>query len=171
MGRPLLFLLIALAGAGPAMAEAPGPDGVYRRGLEDLRAGRLEAAQATAQTMLSAQPRQAAARQLMGLVKLKRGDLSGALMEFDRALALDPDFIAAREERAVTLARLGQARRARVDLDALKTREAACAKACPPELRPAVSRVEAALAAARPPNLLKNAAATGVASEKAEGAL
>jgi tetratricopeptide (TPR) repeat protein len=165
----LLLLLIALA--GPAVAEPSAVDSGYRQGLEDIRAGRLAAAQAKATAMLSAEPRQAAARQLMGLVKVKRGDLGGALTEFDRALALDPHFIPAREERAVTLARLGQARRARADLNALKTQEAACAKACPPELRPAVSRVEAALAAARPPGLLKNAAATTVTAEEVASAL
>jgi hypothetical protein len=113
---------------------------------------------------LSAAGAAVAEGQLLGLVKLKRGDLPGALSEFDRALVIDPAFIPAREERAVTLARLGEAHRARVDLDALKTREAACAKVCPPELRPAVSRVEAALAAAKPPKPRKSASVSAAPS-------
>lgn len=169
MRRAILLLLTALAAGGPAAAAvrqsrpqvengAGAFDADYRRGLEALRGGRLDEAQTTALSILNAQPRLAPGRQLLGLVKLKRGDLAGALLEFDRALASDPQFIPAREERAVALARMGHSGRARGDLEALKAREAACAKACPPELRPAVSRVEAALAAARPPAVIKDAA-------------
>jgi tetratricopeptide (TPR) repeat protein len=161
VGRTLLLLLFTALAADGAFAGEP--DAGYRQGLEALHAGRLGEAQATAQSMLNVQPRQAPARQIMGLVKLKRGDLPGALVEFDKALVSDPAFIPAREERAVILARLGQAHRARADLEALKARAAACAKTCPPELRPAVSRVEAALAASRPP-VLENAAARPVAA-------
>lgn len=155
MGRTLLLMLLALTAEGAFAAEGGETD--YRRGLESLRAGRIQVAQDVALSLLKDEPTDIQGRQLMGLVKLKRGDLPGALSEFDRALAKDPTFIPAREERAVTLARLGEAHRARVDLEALKVRAAACAKACPPELRPAVSRVEAALAAAKPPRPRKSA--------------
>lgn len=158
MGRTLLMMLLALSAEGAAAAE--GQETEYRRGLESLRAGRLQAAQDKAMSLLKAEPGDTQGRQLLGLVKLKRGDLPGALSEFDRALAKDPAFIPAREERAVTLARLGEANRARADLEALKTQAAACAKICPPELQPAVSRVEAALAAARPPKARKSASAS-----------
>ena len=122
----------------------------YRKGLEALRGGLIEKAEKTAMSMLNVQPQQPRGRQLLGLVKVKRGDLPGAVGEFDKALTSDPQFIPAREERAVALARMGQSDKARSDLEVLKTRAAACAKACPPELRTAVSRVEAALAAGRP---------------------
>jgi predicted Zn-dependent protease len=155
LGRTLLLMLLALSADGAFAAE--GDEAEYRRGLESLHAGRLQAAQDTAVSLLKVKPMDSQGRQLLGLVKLKRGDLPGALSEFDRALAKDPAFIPAREERAVTLARLGEGHRARADLEALKIRAAACANTCPPELRPAVSRVEAALAAGKPPKARKSA--------------
>ena len=143
--------------ASPALAVAESPAATsydstkdYRKGVEALRVGKLEQAETAAKAILDAQPQQAAGRQLLGLVKVKKGDLAGAVGEFDKALASDPQFIPAREERAVALARLGQSDKARADLEALKTQAAACAKACKPELRTAISRVEAALAAGRP---------------------
>jgi predicted Zn-dependent protease len=145
----------------PAPASAPpaAPAADYRKGVEALRAGQLDKAEAAALSILSAQPQQASGRQLLGLVKVKKGDLPGAVGEFDKALTSDPQSIPAREERAVAFARMGQPDKARADLEALKTRAAACAKACPPELRTAVSRVEAALAAGRPAAALSAAAA------------
>jgi hypothetical protein len=136
LGRTLLLMLLALSADGAFAAE--GDEAEYRRGLESLHAGRLQAAQDTA----------------LSLLKVKPMDSQS---EFDRALAKDPAFIPAREERAVTLARLGEGHRARADLEALKIRAAACANTCPPELRPAVSRVEAALAAGKPPKARKSA--------------
>jgi tetratricopeptide (TPR) repeat protein len=147
----------APAAASQATAVAPVSPG-YRKGLEALRAGRLAQAEAAAMSILGAQPQQAGGRQLLGLVKVKKGDLPGAIGEFDKALVSDPQFIPAREERAVALARMGQPEKARTDLEVLKTRAAACAKTCPPELRTAVSRVEAALAAGRPAAALSAAA-------------
>jgi predicted Zn-dependent protease len=139
------------APAAPAAAPSPEPmTADYRKGLEALRAGRIDKAEQTAMSMLNAQPQQPRGRQLLGLVKVKRGDLPGAIGEFDKALTSDPQFIPAREERAVALARMGRSEKARGDLEVLKSRAAACAKTCPPELRTAVSRVEAALAAGRP---------------------
>jgi predicted Zn-dependent protease len=162
LGRTLLLMLFALSADAAAAADAAEAD--YRRGLESLRAGRLQAAQDAAMVILKDEPTDTQGRQLLGLVRLKRGDLPGALSEFDRALAKDPGFIPAREERAVTLARLGEPHRARADLEALKTRAAACAGDCPPELRPAVSRVEAALAAAGPPKARKSASVSAAPS-------
>ena len=163
MGR-LSVLIIGVFGvtlvsaASPVLAAAETPPAApaydstkdYRKGVEALRVGRIEQAEAAAMTILGAQPQQAAGRQLLGLVKVKKGDLAGAVGEFDKALTSDPQFIPAREERAVALARLGQSDKARADLEALKTQAVACAKACKPELRTAISRVEAALAAGRP---------------------
>ena len=145
-------LALALAETPPAAVAGPfDPTADYRKGVEALHAGKLEQAEATAMAILGSQPQQASGRQLLGLVKVKKGDLAGAVGEFNKALTSDPQFIPAREERAVTLARLGQSAKARSDLEALKSRAASCAKTCPPELRTAVSRVEAALAAGRPP--------------------
>jgi tetratricopeptide (TPR) repeat protein len=155
-----VFAVLAAGAATPALALADTPPAAvaapddhladYRKGVEALHAGKLDEAQAAALALLDAQPQQAPGRQLLGLVKVKKGDLAGAIGEFDKALTNDPKFIPAREERAVTLARLGQSAKARVDLEALKSRAASCARTCPPELRTAVSRVEAALAAGRP---------------------
>ena len=134
----------------PAAVAAYSPAAEYRRGIEALRVGRIDQAEAAANTILNVQPQLASGRQLLGLVKVRRGDLVGAVAEFDKALTHDPQFIQAREERAVALARMGQPERARIDLEALRARATACARACSPELRKAVSRVEAALAAGRP---------------------
>lgn len=151
----LLLVLATAAGPGPAAAEpvtsAPVEiDLQYRRGLEALRVGQLDQAEAAALAILGPQPLNLNGRQLLGLVKARRGDLVGAVLEFDRVLAKDPKFVQAREERAVLLARLGRQGRARADLDALRARAAECGRACPPDLRKAVSRVEAALVAVRP---------------------
>ncbi len=154
-----LWTLISVSAAlSPAVAEPPGaapptaynPAADYRRGVEALRVGRIDQAEAAANAILSAQPQLASGSQLLGLVKVRRGDLTGAVAEFDKALAHDAQFIQAREERAVILARLGQPQRARIDLEALRARAAACARDCPPDLRRAISRIEAALVAGRP---------------------
>jgi tetratricopeptide (TPR) repeat protein len=134
---------------GASVDEDSSPD--YKRGLEALHAGRLDEAEALAKRMLEVSPQSVAGRKLTGLVKARRGDLAAALADFDKALALDPQSIDARAERAVVEARLGQPDKAHADLEALRTRAASCGKTCPPELKAAVSRVEAAVAAARPP--------------------
>lgn len=123
----------------------------YRKGVEALHAGQLDRAEAAALGLVETASHGSAGRHLLGLVKTRKGDLAGAVAEFDKALVNDPQSIPARTERAVVLARLGQLDKARVDLDALKARAALCGKACAPELRSAISRVEAALAAGRPP--------------------
>jgi tetratricopeptide (TPR) repeat protein len=133
----------------PPKRPAQDPARLYRSGLEALRAGSIARAQAVATRLMSLQP--ALGRQLMGQVKAKRGDLPGAIVEFDKALVLDAALISAREERAVAFSRRGEVDRARADLDALKSQAVACGKTCKPELRTAISRVEAALAAGRPP--------------------
>jgi len=130
---------------------AANAEKTHRAGVEALRAGRLDKAEAISAKLLELQPQPASGRQLLGMVKAKRGDLAGAVAEYDKALLTDPKFIAAREERAVALSRLGQPDKARGDLEALKAQAIVCGKACKPELRTAISRVEAALAAGRPP--------------------
>lgn len=132
-------------------ATAANAEKTYRAGVEALRAGRLDKAEAISAKLLELQPQPASGRQLLGMVKAKRGDLAGAVAEFDKALVADPKFISAREERAVALSRLGQPDKARSDLEALKAQSNLCGKTCKPELRTAISRVEAALAAGRPP--------------------
>lgn len=135
------------AAAEPPQARVANPTRDFRKGVEDIHAGRLKQAEATALGLMAALPQDSSGRHLMGLVKTRKGDLAGAVAEFDKALEADPQSIDARTERAVLLARLGQLEKSRADLDALRARAAACAKACPPELKAAISRVEAALAA------------------------
>jgi Flp pilus assembly protein TadD len=154
---------LALALAFPANAADQPPSPVvataadqpsspdYRKGLEAVHAGRLDEGEAIAKRMVDAAPQGAAGRKLLGLVKARKGDLAGAVAEFDKALAIEPQSIEARAERAVAAARLGQAEIARSDLETLRNRAATCGKTCPPELKAAISRIEAALAAARPP--------------------
>ena len=132
-------------------ATTANAERTYRAGVEALRAGRLDKAEAISAKLLELQPQPASGRQLLGMVKAKRGDLAGAVAEYDKALVADPKFIAAREERAVALSRLGLPDKARSDLEALKAQAIVCGKTCKPELRTAISRVEAALAAGRPP--------------------
>jgi len=150
--------LAMLAGVDQAASDVAPPaamqrfadsDADYRRGVEALHAGEVERAEAAALAMLAAMPTDASGRHLMGLVKTRKGDLAGAVAEFDKALSNNPQSIAARTERAVVLARMGQLDKARADLETLKSRAAACAKTCSPELKAAISRIEAALAAGR----------------------
>lgn len=152
------LLVAATATWAAAASESPQPSGAmggwgeagpdYRAGLAALYSGHLDKAEASALSILQGGPKDAVGRQLLGMVKVRRGDLSGAVGEFDKALEADPQSIAAREERGVALARLGRAEQARADLKVLKSRAGNCGRTCPPELKPAIARVEAALAAA-----------------------
>ena len=157
----------AVALTGPAWAEGSGgapssapsmsaprfdPAQEYRNGIEALKAGRFKEAERALNKVAQAVPRDANTQVLLGLAKGGQSDWKGAQRCYEKALKANPDLIPARRELAVTLARQGQADKARAELARLKGRDASCADVCPEaaDLKAAVTAVETALAPATP---------------------
>ena len=78
------------------------------RALEHHRAGRLAAAAALYREILQADPHQANALNLLGLVTRDEGDLARALELFSRASAADPTVASFRLNRGLALRALGR---------------------------------------------------------------
>jgi tetratricopeptide (TPR) repeat protein len=150
--------------------EAPRYDPVveYRNGIADLQAGKFKEADRDFDHVLSVAPTNPDALYLQGLAKSGHGDLKGAQRDYEKSLKYDPKQIGARRELAVTLAKLGQADKAKAELDTLKTQAAACGDICPDaaDLKAAIGAVDAALspsggASVKPASLLLGDPASG----------
>ena len=140
----------------------------YQKGLTDLQAGKFRDAQRDFDHVLISLPQDTDTLFYSGMSKAGLGDLKGAQRAYEKVLKIDADQIPARRELAVTLAKLGQADQAKVQLDILQTRAAACGDACAQsaDLKAAVATVQAAMAPktaanSRPPSLLLADAASG----------
>lgn len=156
----------------PSMA-APTYDPVveYRNGVQALQAGKFRDAERDFDHVLSMTPNDADALFMSGMAKAGHGDLKGAQRAYERSLKVDPRQIPARRELAVTLAKLGQADKARAELDTLQKRADECGTACPEaaDLKAAISAIQTALApggaaSVKPSSLLLGDAAGGDAS-------
>lgn len=135
-------------GQSPSMS-APQFDAAeeYRKGVEALQASRFADAKKSFVKVLGVAPRDAATNYLAGLSLVGLNDLKGAVKYFDRAVHSDPKLVAAHQDLAVTLAKLGDRPKAEAELAKLKEIQAKCAATCAEaaDLDKAVASVTAAL--------------------------
>ncbi len=120
----------------------------YRNGIEALKAERFADAKKSFVKVLGVAPREPNTNFLAGLASVGLNDLKGAVKFFDKAAKADPNLVIARQNLAVTLAKLGDRQKAEAELAKLKQIHAKCATTCPQAaaLDKAVSAVSAALA-------------------------
>lgn len=78
-------------------------------GREHHMAGRLSTARAIYDSILAADPTNAEALHLIGVMAMQTGDPAGALVYIDRALAARPDFVKPLNNRGLVLLQLGRA--------------------------------------------------------------
>jgi tetratricopeptide (TPR) repeat protein len=141
------------SGGGPMSPSASAPQydaaAEYRKGLEALKANDFKSAERAFGHVLEVAPDNAPTLVLYGMAKAGQDDLKGARKAYEKAVRKDPKLILGRRELAVTLVKLGEVDKARAELEALKTRQAACGDICPDaaELKAAIEEVENALGA------------------------
>jgi tetratricopeptide (TPR) repeat protein len=158
---PLLLAGVALLAAAAANANegssaqqspsvsAPSFDAAaeYRKGIEALKANRFAEAKKSFVKLLGIAPRDANVNYLAGLSAAGLNDLKGAVKYFDKAVKADGKLVPARQDLAVTLAKLGDRAKAEAELAKLRQSEAKCASTCPQAaaLKSAIAAVSAAL--------------------------
>lgn len=119
-------------GGGAPSMSTPRYDAAaeYREGIGALQAQRWADAERSFKHVLAVAPQDANTNYLLGLSKIGRGDYKGARSFLERAVKYDPKMIAAHEQLGVTLAKLGEADKAKVQLDWLKAKAAECNAGC-----------------------------------------
>ena len=136
-------------GQRPSMT-APDFDAAaeYRKGIEALKAERFAEAKKAFVKVLGVAPRDANSNYLAGLASVGLNDLKDARKYFEKAVKADQNLVPARQDLAVTLAKLGDRAKAEAELAKLKQIEAKCASTCPQAaaLKSAIATVTAALA-------------------------
>ncbi|WP_309661047.1 tetratricopeptide repeat protein [Sphingomonas sp.] len=136
-------------GQSPSMS-APQFDAAaeYLKGVEALKASQFADAKKYFVKVLGVAPRDSATNYLAGLSLVGLDDLKGATKYFDKAVKADPKMVAARQDLAITLAKLGEKPKAEAELAKLKESQAKCAAACPEagDLDKAIAAVSAVLA-------------------------
>src|SRR5215207_10502316 len=119
----------------------------YRKGIEALKAERFGEAKKAFAKVREIAPRDANTNYLAGLSSVGLNDLKDARKYFEKAVKADSNLVAARQDLAVTLAKLGDRPKAEAELAKLKAIHAKCATTCPQAaaLDSAISAVNAAL--------------------------
>jgi len=144
------------------------PADEYRKGIEALKASRYADAKKSLKRVLEVAPRDANANFLAGLADAGLNDLKAAQKHYEQAVRADGKLIPARQELAVTYAKLGNRPKAEAQLGELKKLAGTCGATCPQadQLKTAVAAVESALAQGpqarletQPPLLFASAAA------------
>ncbi|MGI9169983.1 MAG: tetratricopeptide repeat protein, partial [Caulobacteraceae bacterium] len=123
-----------------------------RNGAAALEAGKYKDAARCFEHVTEASPRMAVGWYMLGMARAAGGDNKGAVKAYERSVKLDPDRIDAHRDYAVSLAKLKQADKAGAQLDALKSRAAACNDTCPQaaDLKAAIAAVQQALSPVAP---------------------
>ena len=146
-GSSLIVAVIAAVAIAPTTALAipaagetvnvphnfqPGYDtyAEYHDGLADLKAGRYRDAEVHFNHMLLMVPTDADSMFFLGMARAGQGNLDGARKAFRDTLRIDPHRVFARRELALTLIKLGQADKARVELSVLRQQSAECGGTC-----------------------------------------
>lgn len=151
IGPPALGAGSGGGGGGGSMPSesAPQYDAAveYRTGVEALKAREWSKAEKSFRRVLSVSPRDANSNYLLGLSKLGRGDYKGAKGYFEKAVKYDPNLVSAHEQLGVSLAKLGEATKAKEQLAWLTTRAALCGTGCAEAatLQNAIAAVQAAI--------------------------
>ncbi len=158
------------SGSSPPSATAPDFDAAaeYRKGVDALKADRFAEARKAFQRVLSVAPGDANANFLAGMADAGLKDLRSARKHYERAVKANGKLVAARQELAVTYAKLGDRDKAESELAKLRSMATACAGSCPDadSLNKAILAVQKAIAdgrqaalETRPPLLFASAAA------------
>ena len=119
----------------------------FAAGMDALKAGKYEDADRAFGHVLSVNPHDANSNYLDGMAEVGLGKLKDARRHFEKAVKYDGDLILAQKDLGITLAKLGDAKKAAAVLDKLKARAAACADTCrqAADLKAAIPAVEAAM--------------------------
>jgi tetratricopeptide (TPR) repeat protein len=137
-------------GGGVPSASTPAYDPAveYQRGVAAFRAEDYKTAANHFKKVVRVAPKEAGAQYLLGASYLALGDFKKAEKPLSQAVKYDDSLIDAKRDLGLTLARLGKADQAQVQLDALKTLHSACGATCSNAalLSDAVAKVEAAMA-------------------------
>jgi tetratricopeptide (TPR) repeat protein len=138
----------ASGGSAPSIT-APSFDAAaeYRKGIEALKANEFAQARKSFIKLLGIAPRDANLNYLAGLSAVGLNDLKGAVKYFEKAVKADGKLVPARQDLAITLAKLGDRAKAEAELAKLKESQAKCASTCPQAaaLQTAITEVTAAL--------------------------
>jgi tetratricopeptide (TPR) repeat protein len=140
-------------GGGAPSASTPSYDPVveYQKGTAAFKAGDYKTAAGHFKKVVSAAPKEAAAQYLLGASYMGMSDFKKAAKPLEMAVKYDTKMIEAKRDLAITHAKLGQADKAKPQLDALKAMLTACAASCTDtaKLTDAIAKVEAAMAAGK----------------------
>ena len=107
------------------------PAKTYQKGVDALKAGDFKSADADFDQVLEFAPREINTLNLSGVAKARLGNFKGARDAYKKALAVNANFIPARQGYALALIALGDRDGATKESDTLKDRAATCANACP----------------------------------------
>lgn len=121
----------------------------FKKGVDALKAEKFDDAEHAFGHVLEVNPRDPNTHFMMGLAEAGLGNLKDARTHYEKAVKYNDNLILARLELGVTLAKLGEADKAKAVLDDLKKRSAACADTCAQaaDLRNAIPALESALGA------------------------
>jgi Tfp pilus assembly protein PilF len=119
----------------------------YRKGIEQLQAGKFKDADRSFKYVLEAAPKDSNVWLLSGMAKAGANDLKGAQKAFENSVRFDDKNIDAHRELAITYAKTGQAPKAEKELGALRARADACKDACPDagKLKASIAATEGAM--------------------------
>ncbi len=119
----------------------------FKKGVDALKAGQFDEAERAFGHVLEVNPRDANTHFMMGVAEISLQKFKDARGHLEKAVKYNDDLILAHMELGLTLAKLGEADKAKTVLDDLKKRATACADTCPQaaDLRTAVPTLETAL--------------------------
>jgi len=141
-------------GGGMPSMSAPTYDPAveYSKGVALMRDKDFKGAERAFGRVLAVLPKSADTLLFMGMAQSEQGNLKGARRAFEKVVKFEPDRIAGHQALGVTLAKLNETDKARVELDLLQARAAKCGATCPEAaaLKTAVAAIEAALSPATP---------------------
>lgn len=162
------------SGGSPPSATAPDFDAAaeYRNGVEALKASRFADARKAFERVLSVAPRDANANFLAGMADAGLKDLRSAHRHFERAVKANGKLVAARQELAVTYAKMGNREKAESELAKLRGMAASCGGSCPDadKLNSAIVAVQRAIAAGKQAQLATRPPLLFASSEAGDGA-
>src|SRR5207245_2009138 len=117
--RPAVFALALLAALGrPSSAQpAPALEAIFEQGVQALKAGRLDEAEAAFRRVLHQGGNRAYVHNNLGIVYQQQGKEQEALTEFREALRLDPGYAAPRVGLGASLLALGRVTEATAALE------------------------------------------------------
>ena len=112
-----VFLLLALGSPSSAQELPEALEPLFKEGVQALRTGQLDAAQAAFQRVLDQGGRVAYVHNNLGLVYQERGQHKAAVTQFREAIRLDPGYAAPRLALGSSLLALDQVAEATVQLE------------------------------------------------------